>query len=400
MRYCQIPVPVAPFGHIGLPGTRYNQAGGDIRMAAIRGLQFAAKSGRQLARWGIGFALLLLQHAIIAAPNDAGASPDFSDQSPTVQIVVQPVQQHLLGPKPFGGQPSTLFFSLGSIMNDVGFASLGAIIDSSRAFHSPTSEGVMRTDGARSTGNVFDFQRAVLDGVNDLDIEAGWLIADITEYEYSDSKRMLSKGIFRMSDVAYIMYLDFTYFISPELNQLRLIADTFVYARSELSKDVAMLYSRSYEYLSPSQGLVLRKFDVGEKESLIEAIEAQYEHKLERFPMNRKAYSKDRRRALKILKNRDIILPMMAINEGWPGDSVAVGLQTATEHIFQIMRDDLQNIDNVHDEDEEYTSFLCFNRSGKLKKYEGYVLGVLGTNTIYRDEHGNLFSMPDETDTG
>jgi hypothetical protein len=210
---------------------------------------------------------------------------------------------------------------------------------------------------------------------------------------------MLSARIFRTSDVAYVIYLDLTYFISPELNQIRLIADSFVYTRSELSDNASVFYRRSYEYLSPSQGLVLREFDEGEKESLIEAIEAEYEHKLERFPNNRKAYSKDRRRALKILKNRDIILPMMAMNEGWPGDSVTVGLQTATEHVFQIMRDDLQIIEKMHDEDGEYTRFSCFTRTGKLKEYEGYVVGVLGTNTIYRDQHGNLFSMPDESDT-
>ena len=322
---------------------------------------------------------------------------------PLVQIFLEPVQGKIKGPdlhKDYGSSG----FTIGGISSAFGLpaALAGVGIDSALGYvNSQGTDGVQpaRADEARL---FFDYYHAVKNGIQNLDENAHWELSHIDESKHTGKKTSTAGQIFLDSDIEHVVFIESTYFFSPGLDQVRLIVDIDVLSRPkdvstqhDIIKRTELTYERTYEYLSQSRGILLRPFHDGEKEALIESIESEFDRKVDRYPNNRAVYKKDRDRALKALKKRDVILPAMALSEGWPGRTFPIALQLATDGIMQMMQDDLIDVHGSKAKKVEYVSFGGLDRKGKSKRFKAYVVGQQGSNTIYRDKRDNMYSVPD-----
>jgi hypothetical protein len=336
--------------------------------------------------------------------NDTGS--ESANSRPLVQIFLDPVQGQIRGPNPGRGDALTDYWELGTITGWVYWLELPAVLsgtatDSSIGFGDGGSNGERPPASVGSNNYSFDYYHALKNGILELDKNANWELAHLDESVRMGTMKKIAGRIFVQSNIAHVIFLESAYFVSPGLDQVRAIVDINVFSRPEdeypqqgVMARTESTYTRAYEFLSQSRGNILRPFHDGEKEALIDSIESDFDRKVERYPNNQAAYEKDRNRALKLLKNREVILPNVAVSEGWSGRSFPTALQLATDSIMQMMRDDLHDIPSSKAKHVEYVSFGGLSRKGKPKKFKGYIVGQQGPNTIYRDKRGNMYSVP------
>jgi len=190
------------------------------------------------------------------------------------------------------------------------------------------------------------------------------------------------------------LFFETVYFVSPELNQIRLVCTAKAYRYHPKYTQPPRIFDRNYEYLSSSRSVVLRPFHEGEKEAMIAEIEDGFAYLVERYPANLEAYEEDRKATLKFLKRRDVIPPAMAMAEGWPGMALQDELQRATDHMLFMLQQDLKNIGSPIPKVGDYIRFNGLDSLGKPDKLKGYFVSTLGPNTIYRDKKGDMYSVP------
>jgi hypothetical protein len=165
--------------------------------------------------------------------------------------------------------------------------------------------------------------------------------------------------------------------------------------KSEYSRPPVFL-SRVYNYLSLSRGEPLRPWQPEEKEKLIAEIESYHARKLAQYPHNKKAYDTDRKKALGGLKARNVILPRMAMVEGWPGDTLGAELHNATGAMMDIVREDLRILASRPKLDSESVKFSGIDDVGKRKSYKGQLVSSNVSHEVYRRSNGNTFIIPRE----
>lgn len=249
--------------------------------------------------------------------------------------------------------------------------------------------------GLEYLAQTFNFKAAVMGLVNQLDLNSNWLIYDVQQRDFSKLSGETVKQIFLGSPVDYVFLVRPRYLFAPDLDQVRASFTVRFYAHT--NKVVGRLratYERTYEYVSPSRGKILRPFREGEKEGLLEEIEIRFASQLDRYPQNEKAYQQERDSAIGLVRNRDTILPSTALLEGWPGTTLDVELRKATEHVTRMMQLDLADIRPLRKEQGDYVRFTALGRSGRPDNMRGYVVAELGENTIYRVRNGNMYSVP------
>lgn len=303
---------------------------------------------------------------------------------PEVIIVLNPIQDTFFGAWPKNEPPSWNVLPW-----------VGGLIDSAVAYSRHKSESTIVARSMAEITDTFPFHHAVVSGLETIDQDAAWRLFDITEYEFTEPGKKLAQRVFNSRECDSVFFLSFAYYVTPGLNQIRLSADLSVFLRPDNPLFGKMLFERSYEYLSPSQGEILRPFHPGEKEALIAAIESTYEEKVAQFPHNLKAYSKDRKTALDQLEGRHVVLPLTAVNEGWPDDSFLKGLRLATDHVMAMLQEDLVDFKNAGKRrGKNLKPFAGFDRKGRQTTFKGEIIGTREANTIYRDKKGNIFSVP------
>jgi len=336
---------------------------------------------------------LLLGHAAGAGQSaDLETASRMEDERPEVLVLLQTVQSEMMGPTALPKSPWSGYGPWGALLGLEGFA-VGVMIDGVSSFAGRDSKA--RTlEGVQSATKLFDFEAAMLDGISALDLGANWQLFDAEQGNYIDRSAGRATRIFKETSVDYVMYIRSFYFVSPGLNQIRLIVSLRVYSRPNSKSRLKAMYTRTFEYLSPSRGDLLRPFHKGEREALIQEVETNFTELMEKYPANRKAYRKFRKNALNALNDGDVILPIMAISEGWPGTSFDDELMRATGHVFHMLKEGLLDIRPSNNSGGHMVTFNGLDSAGKPEQFEGYVFGRLDSNTAYRDEDGNYYSVP------
>ena len=125
-------------------------------------------------------------------------------------------------------------------------------------------------------------------------------------------------------------------------------------------------------------------------------IESHHASKLAQYPHNKKAYDKDRKSALGALKGRNVILPSMAMVEGWPGDTLGAELQNATGAMMDVVREDLRILARRPELDSESVQFSGIDDVGTRKSYKGQLVSSNSSHEVYRRSTGNTFIIPRE----
>lgn len=343
-----------------------------------------------LLRWSFvaGIPALLMFGAALRADEPVA---DATQARPVAHLLMRPVQLDLMGPDPFDKPSIFGFRDIGWAIGAIGGVLAGVAIDNAIE-HANSTHGMDKA--ARPLGDGFNFREAIHDKISRLDLETDFDIAEVHEQKFEGTGKPLSRWIMNRTDADYVLCLQPTYFISPRLDQLRFVVEVRLYTEIDVVNEVTGPYERYYEYLSPSRGELLRPFRDGEKAALIESVNRYFDQKTEQFPHNRKAYGKDRRQALKALNGSDTILPEMAILEGWPGDSIQIELQLATDNVMALVHADLMDPYATMPEDTEYHEFAGLDLKGRPATFKGHEIGTQGANTVYRDPEGNVYSVP------
>lgn len=340
----------------------------------------------------IWFTLLLAYMASANQCADIKADSGIGTDRAEVLVLLQTVQSEMMGPTALPKSQWSSFGVWGALFGLEGLA-VGVALDgaSSLVGHKTKARTL---EGVQSAPRVFDFETAILDGIDELDVCANWQLIDIQQGNYVDRSAGRATRIFRETAVDYVMYIRPYYFVSPGLNQIRLFVGLRVYSRPNNKSRLKAMYERTFQYLSPSRGDLLRPFREGEKEALIQEIETNYTELVGKFPANRTAYSKYRKNALGALRASDVIPPIMAVSEGWPETSFDDELARATGQIFHMLKEELLDVKPGESIDGHLVNFDGLDSSGKPKQFKGHVIGHLDSNTIYRDEDGDYYSVP------
>ncbi len=328
------------------------------------------------------------------------AANAYADEDMSIHLVLQPPQWHLEGPAPFRTDPKPGSWGVSQFLgtpNYLDIASLALAIDTitqvNKFLDLDENEGV---DPLTRLGGRFDYEGMVVNGLYRVDQDSDWYINDVSIIDYGKFANRYSRSIFgTFRELDYIVFLDFTYFISPGFDQVRLIVDTRRYrARPNSKLRAENIGARSYEYLSASHGDVLRPWHPGEKEALIDEIESSYADKLARFPHNKAAYDKERKALLAAVSDRDVVLPVTGIAESWTREQLHHEIRLATDHIVAMIRDDLRTIGFRSKRSGKRVTIPGYDRNGKQKKFKGYVVSNNETHTVYQVDGGNLYSAP------
>ena len=249
-------------------------------------------------------------------------------------------------------------------------------------------------DGLQSVLGQFDFESATKNMLATVEVNSNWVAWETEERESFFSLRGSAKRAFRQTPVDYVLGFATTYFLSPGLDQVRLIADIRLYKRPSGAQTPRPLFTRHYEYVSPSVGEVVRPFHDGEKEALAAEIEEQYDRLSTENPANAAENAKEKARVLERLAGRKVIPPGQAIREGWPDGSMARALRLASRHVEHMMSMDLRILRGPAPESGERIRFEALDRQGDPDRKRGYRIGTLDGNTIYRDNKRNYYSLP------
>jgi hypothetical protein len=274
---------------------------------------------------------------------------------------------------------------------------IGLVLDSTFLIVRSMNQTEAEDDIADGKTLDYEFDTELLKRVAELDKAANWQIYELEEYDFGFVRKGVAKRLFRTTDANFVLFIQPTYFFSPDLGQLRLIVVTDLFKRSEENGAIFHVTDRRrYEFLSQSRGDLLRSWQPGEKEAMASEIETIFANSVEEFPDREKKLIKKRDRALKRLKKRDEIVPVLAIAEGWPGESLVMELHRATDSVINMIHEDLRDIDSDFEKGEKVVRFTGLNDRGKPAKFKGYKLETAGRNTIYHSKGGDFYSVPDK----
>ena len=336
--------------------------------------------------------LALLVGRVAAADQSQNIDSESATEPHEVLVLLQTVQEEMLGPDALSNSVWSQIGLLGAFFGPGG-EFVGSSMEGVASLARRDSEAKME-EGIQSVARALNFEAAVLGVINELDFDSNWLLYEVLQGDYAVQSGRTANRLFSATPVDFVLFIDTTYYVAPELNQIRLRFEVRMYSPSKIKGRLPATYVRKYEYLSQSRGNILRPFRDGEKEAMIAEIEARFAELVERYPANRKAYSKDRRSALRILNNRDVVLPITAMDEGWPGSSFKDELVRATNQMKQMLRMDLREIQPSKRVEGQYVPFNGLSSSGKPKKFKGYIVEKLSANTVYRDKGGDMYSVP------
>lgn len=332
-----------------------------------------------------------LSWVLLVCPTTFAASPDDA-APPELHIVVHPAQEELRGPDPFDDQSLLGFVELGMLSGTLGPIIAGAALDA--ALEHSSNDADRQAALTRVDRDFFDFRAAILDRVKEFGSDSAIRIAEIHEHDFSDTKSATIRWLHKNLGADHVVLIEPVYYISPMLDQARLVIDVQYYRAHRYTDLNDRVFRRKYEYLSPSRGELFRPWRAGEKAELIATVEVQFAQKSARYPKNRKAYEKDRSTAIDILERNDRILPGMALNEGWPGDALAREFQTATDRLMDLIKADLRDLSAQPPTQPTYVEFAALEPEGEPTRYSGYVIGAHDSQTVYRDQDGNVYSVP------
>lgn len=307
-----------------------------------------------------------------------------------VIIVLYPPRSHLQSPLAFAARQSSVA--------DILFPRI-----------TPLSTGEMEfVDGASPHGRselplgaAFDLRPEIYQLIDRLDDEGYWMTSVVSEYPFYDQtpnpdrRSVQAREILAEVDLNAVIFVEFAFLLTPELDQLRVVAKVGVYSRKTSRSYPRKRVDIAFEYFSKSQGLVLRPWNTGEKEAIISSIEQTYSNKLDRWPHNQKVYASERRTALQKLDGRDVIFERMAIDEGWSKEVLEFELRQAIDHLSQIMSSTIKDFNIPRARGSGLTTFDYVDWNGREKILKGEIFSRSDGRIVYRDKKGNVYSFPE-----
>lgn len=328
------------------------------------------------------FALLVTMLPVaVVAKNQTGPEPAVA------YIVIEPVQERLLGPTEFRSERSSFrrsWIGQSSALTSLvgGFAALVRRHDS-RPWLNKLSE--------------FDFANELIRRLPSLASESSWTIAGSEQFSFvQEMRRSLSGRVFKYKDANLAVLMNPAYFISPGLDQVRLVIEVEIYVPPSGDKQVRpqLLLKRTYEYLSPSRGTVLRPFHKGEKAEMRASLDAEFRRLIDKNPKSAGAYRKDRKRALKFLDSLEHVPVLVAMREGWPDDTLSQALVTATDSLLAAIAEDWSALPALISHVEVLKKFSALDAAGRSREMKGTLLSRGPDSSVFQTREGSIYVVP------
>lgn len=248
----------------------------------------------------------------------------------------------------------------------------------------------------------FDFVGRTVDSISQFDDGSNWSIQGInrTGFIGRESGKWLDdrlvRQMFYRTAAHGVLTIRYTYFMSPDLRQIRLVAEMRMYTRAKRDpRKYAMTLKRRYEYLSPEHDRGRRAWRAGEKEAFLRTIERDMAQRTRRYPQNEAAYRKDRdnlRRALR--RDPDAILLPDGMLEAWSPEELHAALELAAERMARMIRTDLARLPANERVEGRMLTVTARQADGDPKRIRAREYFRDGENTVYQTGGGNLYSIP------
>ncbi len=340
----------------------------------------------------------LLGNALLASCLAVAAEYDDwpDDDRPKVAVLFSPVQQYMLGPNPslFDGRDSSTAWDVVPGAAGDAYLGLGPALRGVGSLAHFRGETGRLHESVKDVAADFKFHEAVIGILDDLRFGVSWRMIGPDVSKRASVNKNIARKVIRNSGADLLMFLDFKYFITPGLDQIRLRVTIIVYDWRDRNAGAKEYFHRSVEFLSQSRGDLFRPWREGEKETLVATIESEYRSNVERYPKNKKSYKKYRDKALDVLEGRAHILPDMALREGWPAHSFSWALREASDRMSDLLAYDLEELSPFEEDDTDPTVFEGFDTTGRPKKLKGYLAKIDGDYSVYRDKDGNVYMLP------
>lgn len=317
-----------------------------------------------------------------------------------VHIIVQPPQVQMLGTSPDGKNRNYGFLVGLGYPDYPAIATATTVLQAALLLSDKSKKTRIAKFGEQHSLLKFNFDAAVSNIFERIDDQSDWELLQLETIYFEDpetgvvrrrtnAKRILKSGI---TDVA--LFFKFAYYFSPELNQIRLLAESQSFTKGR-EGNVGGGKNRNYEYLSPSYGVALRPWRDGERSELEAAINSIYGEKVAENPQNEKVYRLERQSALAAIEDNQRIPKAQAIAEFWTDDRLHVALKLATRHMKFMLHRDLQSLFSSDDYDRSKRLTIDhLDRDGNARRIRVQQVGELDEQTIYRGKFGFLYSIP------
>ena len=240
-----------------------------------------------------------------------------------------------------------------------------------------------------------------------LDDNNDWFITETITYPFfddpgfRDQRKVQANEYAEAYDVNGVLFLEFAFLFTPRLDQLRVVCKVGAY-QTVGKKFILLPTSKSdmiVDYLSESQGPVLRPWHDGEKEEIILAIEEVYEQQVARWPHNKRDYKRERKKALAEIVDRTEIPIATAIQEGWTSAEIEKQLRIGITQIESLLANPMAKLSDEKSRKRKVkgkrTEFTYVDWNGRRVKKRARIIKSTDGRTVYQDWEGNIYSIPD-----
>lgn len=335
----------------------------------------------------------LLVTVLLSARTDNLDAVAEAQSKPLVMLYFYPLQEHMEGPNPDLNLSYPGISPVGYLVSPTAWG-IGLAIDIARTYNAYRKHNYIEEPLSELESFDFDFEAETTRRLEDLDRDANWQVLEIEELDFVGKQKNRSKRIFRKTDARYALYVKTVYFVSPDLAQIRVLLTAALFRRTQHESVVDRMMTRNYQYLSRSRGDLMRPWHEGEKEKVIRKLEELYGTSIAEDPENAAEIAEERDNIVDQVRKRDVILPFIAIAEGWPGDTMEQELQVGADAVFGMLSTDLRDINPRFDKDGKRLKFVALDPVGKSTKLKGYAVESGGPNSIFRIKNGDMYSVP------
>lgn len=343
---------------------------------------------------------ILLLAGVVQAQAIVESDIDHESFSQRSVLMVHPIQTTLYGPEISSPTGGTGMAGLSGMWKDSpawllpGLADIGIQISNFRNRHISAAAAV------DELAMQFNFFEETDDALKLLESDKHWLMPPVYTINFSSS---LSGGwvaesdarrAFRASPAGKAVFLHFVYFMSPDLLQVRVVADMKVFMKPRSESAMMHAMTRRFEFMSQPVKTECSQWKRGQRDKVLEEVERKYHDKLSAFPHNKKAYTQDYKLALKSLRDPVTMPPIMVFANCWPADSLPTALRTGILNIVAMIRADFNPPAQDALEEETRTSFEGLTLNGRHKTFRGVLIGKSGSHSVVRLKNGDVYSVP------
>ena len=330
---------------------------------------------------------------------------DYENASGPAVLIVHPVQTTLYEQGFSSPREGNTMAGLSSLWKDSPAWLLPGLVEIGVQISNFRDRNISANAAADQLATRFDYFGETDDALKVLGSDEHWLLPPIYDIAFGSSlnggwtAESDAKRIFRDGPSEKAVFVHFIYFMSPDLLQVRVVADMKVIRRHASASATMQTMTRRFEFMSRPLNAECSQWEHGQRDKVLAEIERKYGDRLSAFPQNKKAYRQDYKLALRSIKDPVIMPPMMVFANCWPDDSLSTALRTGIVDVVAMIRADFNTSVRITPREEMKMSFEGFTLKGRRKTFRGTLIGESGLQSIVRLKNGDVYSVPTDPDS-